>query len=329
MKRFRTAVALLAFLVAFFPIPAEGSLFEDDVYIDNIVIVLDASGSMNSKMHHSNESKMAVAKAALLDVLRLVPDSTHIGMLVFSGRGFDNEWIYPLGPRDDAKLSEAINKPIGRGGTPLGEYIKKGADRLLEARNKQHGYGSYRLLIVTDGAAGDPDLVDAYTPEVIARGITMDVIGVNMDSDHTLATKVHSYRRGNDPAALKQAIAEVFAEVSSAGDGGVAEEEAFAILQSIPGELALSILESLSASGNAPIGKNREFGKYMDKHRQWAQTKQQSSSVPQASSPSGSSGTSRKSSSQKSSWETMKTILLIVVIGFIMFLRRFGGSRGR
>lgn len=327
MKRFRMAVAFFAFLAAFFPIQAEGSVFEDDVYIDNIIIVLDASGSMNSKMHHSHESKMKVAKAALIDVLRHVPDSTHIGLLVFSGRGFDDEWVYPLGPRDDVKLTEAINKPIGRGGTPLGEYIKKGADRLLEARTKQHGYGSYRLLIVTDGAAGDPDLVDAYTPEVIARGITMDVIGVNMAGDHTLATKVHSYRRGNDPESLKQAIAEVFAEVSGTGDGGVAEEEAFAILQSIPGELALSMLESLTGIGNFPIGKNKEFGRYMEKHRQWAKNKQQASPVPQASPSSGSAGTSRKSPSSGIDMDTVKIIAIIAVFLIIIFAKRKSSSR--
>ena len=84
--------------------------------------------------------------------------------------------------------------------------MKRGADALLKAREKQFGYGTYRLLIVTDGEAGDPRLVESFTPDIISRGITIDVIGVEMPSRHTLATRVHSYRNANDPESLRQAI---------------------------------------------------------------------------------------------------------------------------
>ena len=36
------------------------------------------------------------------------------------------------------------------------------------------------------------------------------IIGVNMKSDHTLATKVHSYRRADDPSSLTKAFSDVF-----------------------------------------------------------------------------------------------------------------------
>ena len=76
--------------------------------------------------------------------------------------------------------------------------MKKGADTLLKARKSQYGYGSYRLLVVTDGEASDPGLVERFTPDIISRGIITDVIGVDMNKAHTLATKVHSYRSAND-----------------------------------------------------------------------------------------------------------------------------------
>ncbi|HCZ02714.1 MAG TPA: hypothetical protein DHV39_04775, partial [Verrucomicrobiales bacterium] len=138
-------------------------------------------------------------------------------------------------------------------GTPLGEYIKIGADRLLEERKTQFGYGTYRLLIVTDGEANDRDLVEAHTPEVLSRGLRVDVIGVAMKQDHTLATQVHTYRRANDSSTLKQAIAEVFAEVGSQ-QGNLADEDAFDILKPLPVEFASTAIASLSNSGNEPIG---------------------------------------------------------------------------
>ena len=77
--------------------------------------------------------------------------------------------------------------------------MKQGADALLDARKKQFGYGTYRLLVVTDGETDDAGLVDGYTPDIISRGITIDAIGVEMQSQHTLATMVHSYRSADDP----------------------------------------------------------------------------------------------------------------------------------
>lgn len=234
------------------PVPS----FGDDFVLDNknVVIILDASGSMDKRMRSSSISKMEAAKEALREVLKRVPTDTHIGLLVFSGKNISNDWLYPLGPRDDARLIEAIGRPQPGGTTPLGAYIKKGGDRLLQQRARQHGYGTYRLLIVTDGEAQDQDLVDRYFPELIARGITTDVIGVDMETTHTLATRAHSYRRADDPASLKRAVAEVFAEVADTGSD-TAGEEAFAEVASLPDEMAVDMLNALSASGNQPIGQ--------------------------------------------------------------------------
>ena len=215
---------------------------------DNVVVVVDASGSMGAPMGGS--TRMSVAKDALKQVLEQIPDTTHVGILVFP-RG---NWVYPLGPRKESMLAGAIDSIQSGGGTPLGDYMKRGADALLEARKKQFGYGTYRLLVVTDGEAGDARQVEAYTPDIISRGITIDCIGVEMASRHTLATKVHSYRNANDPESLKQAISEVFAEVAS-GDAGPGGENAFELITDLPEATASAMLKSLSTSGNQPIGE--------------------------------------------------------------------------
>ena len=217
---------------------------------DNVVVVVDASGSMGANMAGTGRDRMSVAKDALKQVLDQIPDTTHVGILVFP-RG---NWVYPLGPRKESMLAGAIDSIQSGGGTPLGEYMKRGADVLLDARRKQFGYGTYRLLVVTDGEAGDARQVEAYTPDIISRGITIDVIGVEMASRHTLATKVHSYRNANDPESLKQAISEVFAEVAS-GDAGQTGEDAFELIADLPEATASAMLKSLSTSGNQPIGE--------------------------------------------------------------------------
>lgn len=254
MNLLKIASASLVLFLGYSALAQEEPSVTIDEYRDNVVIVLDASGSMKQKMRRSGVQKMQAAKAALKSVLRNVPQTTYIGLLVFSAKNLRNDWVYPLGPREEERLLEAIDQPIPESGTPLGEYIKIGADRLLEARAQQYGYGTYRLLIVTDGDANDPELVDRYTPEVLARGILVDVIGVDMKTDHTLASMAHSYRRANDPDSLERAIREVFAELSSdAADFSM--EESFELIAPIPVECAVAALQALSTSGNWPIGE--------------------------------------------------------------------------
>ena len=243
MKRL-SSILLAGLVAAAAPVSA-------DVYVDNVVIVLDGSGSM--KQNLGNVSKMAAAKQAILKVMESVPDTTQVGLLVFGVTPGGQQWVVPLGPKDLPAMKTALQQVGANGGTPLGRFIKLGADRLLEQREKQHGYGSYRLLVVTDGHAGDADLMNLYVPEVVQRGIVLDVIGVAMAERHTLSKHSHSYRKADDPASLQRAIAEVLAEVGSR-EGGTAGEEAFAELAAIPVELASAALTSLAVAPNEPIG---------------------------------------------------------------------------
>lgn len=221
-------------------------------FIDHVVVVLDASGSMDARMADGTR-RMDAAKNALAAVLGTLPPTTHVGVLVFSAGNLSDEWVHPLGPRRGDSLERAVRLPEPGGGTPLGAYIKQGADRLLEARAKGYGYGTYRLLVVTDGEAHDSTLVDRHVPDIMSRGITIDAIGVDMKENHTLARKVHSYRRADDPASFARALAEVFAEVGGRdGDGTGAVD--FSLLAPLPAEVAAAALSALASSGNHPVG---------------------------------------------------------------------------
>jgi len=219
----------------------------------NVVVVLDDSGSMDARMRSNPTlSKMDVAKRALLTVLEQLPADARIGIVLLNGDWHSEHWAYPLATVDRAKLRTAINQISAGGGTPLGEYMKVGSDAILSLRDKEH-YGSYRLLIVTDGEATDAHLVQAYLPDILSRGVWIDVIGVDMAGNHSLATQVHTYRKADDPASLEQALFEVFAE--SAGDASDATASDFEVIASIPDELAAAALQALSQAQNHPIGE--------------------------------------------------------------------------
>ncbi len=219
----------------------------------NVVVVLDDSGSMNERMRRVRRmDKIEAAKEALVAVLEQLPPDAKVGIVVLNGSRGRGEWVYPLGPVNQGEIRRAVQGILADGNTPLGARMKDGADALLELRAQEH-YGSYRLLIVTDGEATDAGLVDEYLPDILTRGIWVDVIGVDMAGDHSLATQVHTYRKADDPASLEQAIREVFAE--STDDAGDAAESDFELLAAIPDEVAEAALAALSQSGNYPIGE--------------------------------------------------------------------------
>jgi hypothetical protein len=220
----------------------------------NVVILLDDSGSMADVLRSNRAvKKIDAARAALRTVLEKLPADAQVGVVVLN-RG-DNGWLLPLAPVDKSALEAAIGQIRADGGTPLGRFMKVAADALLELRSRQR-YGNYKLLIVTDGEAGDAELVERYLPDIQSRGIAVDVIGVDMRGEHSLATKVETYRRADDPGSLQQAISEVVLGESSA-DSGDAGESDFEFLAGFPTEVATAALAALSQQANQPIGEER------------------------------------------------------------------------
>lgn len=243
----------LCILILLMAAPALGQ-DATSVYHDNVVMVVDASGSMGYDWSGTSNTKMPIAKKAMKAVLATVSENTQIGIVVFGQ--VSDAWVYPLGPKNDEALERAIDSIGTGGGTPLGTYIKKGADALVQQRQKQFGYGSYRLLIVTDGDASggsEERMMKDYTEEIISRGINVDVIGVDMGDEHALARIVgDNYRAADNPESLTKAITEVFAEVSKTGDGGKAD---FELLEGLDPALAKDMIGALANPQNHPIGE--------------------------------------------------------------------------
>lgn len=252
IKSFTTILLLITMLCVTAIVRAQGQPQQ----IDNIVIILDASGSMANAMPGSHRSKMQVAKNALTKVLSNIPASTQVGLLVFSGRNKSGDWLQSLGPMDQQQLDQtlqALSRLTADGSTPLGKYLKIGADRLLEQRKKQMNLGTCTLLIITDGEASDMALVKGHTPDILSRGIRMEVIGVAMADDHSLAHKVHRYRRADNPEALDQAIAQTMAEVGSRATDGSSDSESFALIASLPDGIPQAVIKELTTFNDSPI----------------------------------------------------------------------------
>lgn len=218
----------------------------------NVVIVFDDSGSMGTPLRSNGRiTRMEAARTALIEVVSKLPDDTNLGIVLLNGDW--QNWKVPFGTLNKQNAISKIQTIGPTGGTPLGGCMKVGTDVLMQHREKQR-YGIYKLLIVTDGEANDQNLVDLYTPDIVSRGLTVDVIGVDMMSTHTLATKVNNYRKADDPNSLKVAIAATFAETS--GDDKSSNDD-FSIIAAIPEKMAPKLLQAIQVNSNYPIGEAR------------------------------------------------------------------------
>ena len=244
MTRVAAALAILLVPAMLLPSPAEAN--------QTVVIVLDNSGSMAQRMRRVRRTRrIDAAKVALKSVLEQLPDDSQVGLVALNSR--QDRWLIPLGPLDQRNLDNMLKRIQASGGTPLGQVMKIGADALLEARADQV-YGTYKLLIVTDGEASDPQLVERFLPDILSRGLVVDVIGVDMQRNHSLATRVQTYRRADDPDSLRQAISEIVLGESTADSGDAAESD-FEVLAGLSDELAIAALDALRSMGNHPIGQ--------------------------------------------------------------------------
>jgi uncharacterized protein YegL len=217
---------------------------------DYVVIVVDDSGSMSEKMKRSGTRRIVAAKSALAKVIEQIPSETRLGVLLLNGARQSNHWLIPLGPVATQDALVAIQKLEPKGGTPLGEAMRLAADELLSVRSKNL-YGTYRLIVVTDGEASDQVLLEQYLPDILSRGLIVDAIGVDMRGDHSLATRVHSYRRADDQTALADAIVEILAENNTLDQAG--NDADFEMLQALDGVDSAEIIKALATPNNERV----------------------------------------------------------------------------
>jgi len=214
------------------------------------VIVLDDSGSMREVMRRDRRSRIDAAKSSLTQVIQQIAPGTNVGVLLLNGARQNGNWFIPIGPVNPQEAIDRISKLRANGGTPLGDALRIASDELLALRSKKI-YGTYRLIVVTDGEASDQALLDQYLPDILSRGIIIDAIGVDMRGDHSLATRVHSYRRADDQASLSNAIQEILAEGSGTDQGNSSED--FALLEGL-GDLDVSeVLKALATPNNEKV----------------------------------------------------------------------------
>ena len=181
----------------------------------NFYFIFDGSGSMSESLTKQCKgdkrfsSRLEGAKWAVEQFLPLVPRDVNLGLWVFDTNG--NSERVALGPDSRGPFLVEVKKIRAGGKTPLTESIEQGVNRLARQRDKQLGYGEFRLIVVTDGEATGRPLLQAvaYARE---RRVPIYTIGLCLSTDHALRKSSVSYRPADSIEALKLGLEETLAE---------------------------------------------------------------------------------------------------------------------
>ena len=177
----------------------------------NFYFVFDMSGSMDEKC--SGKRKIDGAKEAVTRFMKNIPDDVNIGLMLLGTRsGDDYAEALPIASGNKEEFLRIINTLHPSGGTPLGEALLASVDKIVEQYKKQLGYGTYRIIIITDGEQTGIDLKQPCNYLARHGFIGLYSIGLCMKSSHTLKKYSLSYRDANNFEELEQALVEATAE---------------------------------------------------------------------------------------------------------------------
>ncbi|MBI2039386.1 MAG: VWA domain-containing protein [Candidatus Niyogibacteria bacterium] len=193
------------------PAPTENDkiVLADDLLAENYWLVFDDSGSMSERACGGGGDKIDVAKSAAMEFFNSIPARANVGLYQLNVGA-----VVPLGINNRDVLKNAVRYVRASGGTPLRSAMEDAYGELTRQGQRQLGYGTYNIVMVTDGEANsgqDPErIVGAITQQ---SPIVIHTIGFCIGSDHSLNQPgVTYYAEANNPEQLAQGLAGVLAE---------------------------------------------------------------------------------------------------------------------
>jgi len=178
----------------------------------NYYVILDGSGSMQEVSCSDGYTKEQVAKEAVKEFAKKLPDEDNLGLLIFDNYGTTER--IPLGTNNREDFIYKVSNSSADGGTPIKSAIRMGIEKLgIEAR-RQLGYGEFHLVIVTDGEADDQeDPTRVVTFALAETPIIIHTVGFCIGQNHSLNQPGKTlYKSAKDKESLNEGLDDVLAE---------------------------------------------------------------------------------------------------------------------
>ena len=175
-----------------------------NVLQENYFVIMDDSGSMSGR-------RINEARQALLNLAQTLPAEHNLGVMFLNDPD-----VVSLSSGDRREFVQRVKTVNAYGGTPLLNTIVEAYRKITEQASSQSGYGSYHLIVVTDGNSTDGSPLQLVRSIVANTSIQVHVIGFHVN-DHIL----------NDPAFIDYQTASNSTELAKAFESVTAETDTF------------------------------------------------------------------------------------------------------
>lgn len=166
-------------------------------------IVLDDSGSMSGEME--------VAKQAVVGALDTMQPMDRVAVVALN-KGIVLDFMTVADARE--ALPAQIRNVRSDGSTPLTQAIQTAQIMLAEEGARARAFGTYRIIVTTDGAADEPSDLRQEIEEIArVTPIQVATIGIGVDGNHVLRRpSIASFVDISNAAALGEALTKAIAE---------------------------------------------------------------------------------------------------------------------
>lgn len=194
---------------------------------DNWYVVLDGSGSMGDAACSGGRrgGRIVDAEDAAVAFERRLPPDANLGLYVFDNRAWGERVALGHGRSNRADFEAAVRSVRAGAGTPLGPSLESAYAALSHQAARQGGYGTYHIVVATDGQATEPQAHDpegqmnAAVDKIVTSPIVLETIGFCIDNGHALNRPGRTvYRNAMNPDDLNRGLSEILAETDSFSD---------------------------------------------------------------------------------------------------------------
>lgn len=195
--------------------PLQLAVTAEDMLAANWVLVLDNSASMNTTNCSGRDSRMVAGGKAVINFARQRPANDNFGLVIFSSGAAYARVAAPLGR--DRKLFEAeVKKASPDYNTPLGPAIELAYKELVVQYQRQGGYGTYHIVVVTDGDANQGRDPEPVVKEIVGKSpVQVHTVGFCTGERHRLNMPGYAtYATADNAEQINQALLAVLASES-------------------------------------------------------------------------------------------------------------------
>ena len=188
----------------------------------NVLLIVDASGSMSTKIGNG-QTRLIAAKSAVSDLVKQMPADSHLGLMLYGHRRAkdcsDIELVTPVGANNSNNIITRVNAVDAKGETPIADSLRQAAKAFSALKGQDN-----HVVLVTDGieeCKGDPC---AAATEVKNSGldVKIDIVGFTLTGaqgktiECVTKTTGGTYYPAQDAKALGAALQQVKQEIAAA-----------------------------------------------------------------------------------------------------------------